>query len=521
MKNDVMGTTILSMQSLCANTHFLLRPGILMACTMVLLSCCQRSGNPGELPPQDSPPFDFGNQPMRYLENGRMRLGINLAVGGAVTFLEDKSTGGGNMINSHDWGRQIQLSYYSGPAPFFGPNGEAPAPQWVGLGWNPIQSGSVGKIPSKVVAFEQGRDFMRVVCIPMQWPLKNVPGDCMFEVTYRIVETNAISMESRIVNRRQDKTQYPARHQEMPALYTNGAWYRLVTYQGEKPFSHASPTTVVDKADGKGWPWSYFYAPEHWAALVNREGFGVGLYQPDTAQMIGGFAGGDAKKGGGSPTDFQAGYLAPIASRILDADIDWTYRTHIIVGSLDEIRAFAEKQPRHVSNWDFASDRHGWFYENARDSGWPIRDGLNVRFGKSPRGTMSSDIMCWKAQEAPALEIEASFGTEPGAETLTAEAVIQPFGLEDGIDWVNPAPEQKRKDFPPAPLLRVPFQVHADGVLRVYRVPLSQIHGYSGAMKQLSLWFPAVAGTACVRRITLVPVAHVPDKTALSGEDKR
>ena len=27
------------------------------------------------------------------------------------------------MINSHDWGRQIQLSYYSGPAPYVGPNG--------------------------------------------------------------------------------------------------------------------------------------------------------------------------------------------------------------------------------------------------------------------------------------------------------------------------------------------------------------------------------------------------------------
>lgn len=499
----------------------LCRLGILIACAIVLLSGCQRNGTPRALPPQDSPPFDFGNQPVRYLENGRMRMGISLAVGGAVTVLEDKSVKSGNMINSHDWGRQLQLSYYSGPVPFLGPKDEAPLPRWAGLGWNPVQSGSVGGIPSKVIAFEQGRDFMRVVCIPMQWPLRNVPGDCVFEATYRFVADNVILLEGRLVNRRGDKTQYPARHQEMPALYTNGAWYRLVTYQGEKPFSKAPPTTIVDKTDGKGWPWSYFYTPEHWAALLDRSGSGVGLYQADTALMVGGFAGGDEKKGGGSPTDFQTGYLAPIASRILDADIDWTYRTYIIVGSLDEIRGFVGRQPRHTRNWDFASDRHGWSYRNARDTGWPVHDGLDITFGKSPRGAMSSDVMFWNAQEVPVLEIEAAFGVVPGKETLTAEAVLQPFGPEDRTDWTNPRSEQKLKDFPPGPPVHVPFQVRADGFKHIYRVPLSQSPGYTGAMKQVSLLFPAVEGTARIRRISLIPADGMLDRMASAREGNK
>ena len=56
-------------------------------------------------------PFDFGSEPVRYIENDRVKLGLNLALGGAVTYLEDKANQSGNMINSADWGRQIQLSY--------------------------------------------------------------------------------------------------------------------------------------------------------------------------------------------------------------------------------------------------------------------------------------------------------------------------------------------------------------------------------------------------------------------------
>ena len=77
--------------------------------------------------------YDYGAEPMRYLSNSRLRLGVDLSLGGAVTVLEDKANGGANMINSHDWGRQIQLSYYSGPTPYIGPKGEKPHEVWAKL----------------------------------------------------------------------------------------------------------------------------------------------------------------------------------------------------------------------------------------------------------------------------------------------------------------------------------------------------------------------------------------------------
>ncbi len=53
-----------------------------------------------------------------------------------------------------------------------------------------------------------------------------------FEVTYRLAGSNVVEMAARLLNRRADKTQYPGRQQEMPALYTNGRWYRMLTYAG-------------------------------------------------------------------------------------------------------------------------------------------------------------------------------------------------------------------------------------------------------------------------------------------------
>ena len=73
-----------------------------------------------------------------YTENEKLRLGVNLALGGAVTYLAEH--GKPNLINSYDWGRQVQMSFYSGPNPFE-PAGSTVLESWKYLGWNPIQCG--------------------------------------------------------------------------------------------------------------------------------------------------------------------------------------------------------------------------------------------------------------------------------------------------------------------------------------------------------------------------------------------
>ena len=53
---------------------------------------------------------------MSYLENEEIKVGVDLNLGGAITWLSAKN--GENRVNNFDFGRQIQLSYFSGPVPF-------------------------------------------------------------------------------------------------------------------------------------------------------------------------------------------------------------------------------------------------------------------------------------------------------------------------------------------------------------------------------------------------------------------
>ncbi|MBQ3079438.1 MAG: hypothetical protein IJC48_05480 [Clostridia bacterium] len=73
-----------------------------------------------------------------WIENEYLRLGANLALGGALTYLAEH--GKDNLINSFDWGRQVQMSFYGFPNPYC-PEGFEVKESWKYLGWNPIQSG--------------------------------------------------------------------------------------------------------------------------------------------------------------------------------------------------------------------------------------------------------------------------------------------------------------------------------------------------------------------------------------------
>ena len=466
---------------------------------------------------------------MRYLENDRVKVGIDLSVGGAVTFLADKSDANENgellnMINSCDWGRQIQLSYYSGPNPFIGPNGEEPTPSWAGLGWNPIQAGDAGGYPSVVTRFEfiegpePGERSMVVECIPKQWPHYNVPGDCTFQCLYTLRnEENAFRLRATIRLNRLDHTQYTGRSQEMPALYTNGPWYKLVTYQGERPFENQPLRTLVQKGDGKGWPWVQAYIPERWAALVNDAGMGVGVYQPDSMYMTAGFHPGDVGKGVGGPKDGQTGYIAPLSSTILDWNGESTYDAFFIVGSLDEIREFVyDRAPHEASTrWVFANDRQHWVYEGMTDAGWPISEAL-VFSPRSQPGVLVGPRTFWRAESRKTLELEIAAQPTPGTngergedgetQGLEIAANITPVRWTDCVDTYDAARAKERGEHAgesERSVAAIPISIPVDGQFHVVRVELDGIAGYTGAMKQLRLTLPAWNAEVRIKRVEI------------------
>jgi len=365
---------------------------------------------------------------MSFIQNERLKLGVDLDLGGAITFLASVKDGA-NVINNFDLGRQVQLSFYGGPVPFEA-KGQKPAAHWHHIGWNPIQTGDDFKNASKVLYHENNGREIHLTCRPMQWPLNNVPGDCTFEV-WLTLEGPVVKARARLNNAREDHTPYPARLQELPAVYANASFHRVISYQGDRPFTGAA-VTPAPAPDGRH-PWSFWTGTEGWAALLDESNHGLGLITPGRVHFTGGFAG---KPGPNDTRGNSTGYLAGQAQEILDHDIVYEYHYELLLGSLDEIRQRAAlHRPKDLPAWTFTRDRQGWHHQNARDTGWPIQDHLQVLFDKDDPYLISPQTF-WHAEDAPVLILEAAFHTTQKQGVIMWQALREPsFGSKNILSF--------------------------------------------------------------------------------------
>lgn len=389
---------------------------------------------------------------MRYLNNGVVKVGVDLALGGAITFLSRE--GGENIINNYDLGRQAQLSFYSGPIPYV-EKGKEPSEHWKHLGWNPIQAGDDWKHGSKVLDYQNDGHRMYVKCVPMQWPLDDVPGECTFE-TWLELDGPVVMGKGRLNNQRSDKTQYPAREQELPAVYANAPFYRVVSYTGSEPFA-GKEISEIPKSKTKH-PWTRWIGTEGWAALLDQKNRGLGLITPGHVDFTGGFAG---KPGPNDTHGVGTGYLAGQGLEILDPNIQYDFTFELLPGNLEEIRARAAQwKPTGLPRWTFAKDRQGWHYIHAIDRGWPIKDALDVVM-EQPDPQMLSPLCFWRADDAPYVVIEAAYHTSK----------------KDGtIYW------QRHGDTAPMPDAVMNFPINADEQFHRYVVKLKDAPHYQGPM---------------------------------------
>ncbi len=419
---------------------------------------------------------------MSWLENDRLRLGVDLDLGGAITFLASKKEGA-NIINNFDLGRQVQLSFFSGPVPFEA-NGQKPAEHWRHIGWNPIQTGDDFKNTSKVLAHENDGHQIHLSCRPMQWPLNNVPGDCTFD-SWLELEGNVVKARARITNAREDHTQYQARLQELPAVYANAPYYRVVSYVGARPFANGA-VAVIPKSQGKH-PWSFWTGTEGWAALLDTQDQGLGLITPGRVHFTGGFAG---TAGPNDTHGNSTGYLAGQGQEILDHNITYDFRYELVLGSLEDIRARAAKwRPAGPPSWNFTRERQGWHYQNATDTGWPLKGHLDVTLGQDDP-QLISPLTFWQAEDAPYLVIEAAFHTTQTQATV----MLQPFG-EDSF----------------TPAQTTSFPIVADGEFHQHIIHLATQPFYHGGFVRLRFDPIGRAEKGAWMRLRSVRLAASPD----------
>lgn len=421
---------------------------------------------------------------MSFIQDHDIRLGIDLNLGGAITYLAPITNLALNLINSHDWGREVQLSYYSGPVPYH-PPGTTLATNWNWLGWNPIQAGDYYGFTSKVLQYTNTGDTLYTRLIPMQWPLEDVPGKCDCEV-WLTLDGPVVHARCRLMNQRQDHTQYPARNQELPAIYVNAPYWRLLTYRGEEPFTGGALSQIHNRLDLDG-NWASWTATENWAALVNDSNWGLGVWNPGTSAFSGGFFG---TPGIGGPKDAPTGYLGPNRREILDHNIVYEYRYNLIVGTVKQIRAYVYRQAPRLASlvFRFDQDRQGWYYDGATDTGWPLTGEIRIHPEKLD-AQIFSPIFSKRAEAAPWVILQAAFTPD------------QPHAA---VHWRL----LDQKNFPAAQAQS--FKVFPDGRFHSYAVHLGASPAYHGLITQIRLdVFSATNSAAAFRlkSVTLGPRA--------------
>jgi hypothetical protein len=416
---------------------------------VVLLTVFRATAAPAQLP----------EPRMVYLENEQVRIGMDLALGGAVTFLSSKERPG-NLINSADLGRQIQMSHYSGPWPFETAD-KKPNKSWAGLGWNPIQTGDCYLNPSKVVEHRNDGRELYIKCIPMQWPHNDLPGDCLFE-TWTTLEGPIVHMRFRCTNQRSDQTFYRPCAQELPAVYTISKLDRLMAYTGDKPFTGDVLTHVTNDWH-KPWPWTRFIATERWAALVGSDDWGIGVFKEDGGEFHGGIHG---EGRSADPKHGSTAYVAPIHMENFDHNIVYEHRTDLMVGKLDAIRErFTSKAVKTPPQSVFKGDRQHWTLRDATDQGFPLKGAWRITFGdKTPH--LESTIRCWRAEDGPSMELEAAHK----GKTTQLRVFWKLLGDEQ---W------DKRKS--------LTLDLNSNGEFSLYRLKLSDSPEYKGLITAIAI----------------------------------
>jgi hypothetical protein len=191
----------------------------------------------------------------------------------------------------------------------------------------------------------------------------------------------------------------------LPAVYTISKLWRLMSYTGDKPFTGDLLTQVTNDWR-KPWPWTRFVATERWAALVDENNWGLGVFKDDGGEFHGGIYG-DARSD--DPKDSSTVYLAPIHTENFDANIVYEHRTEFVVGKLGDIRQrFNDMAAKTPPAWRFLKDRQHWTLRDATDQGFPLNGEWRIKFGAGkPR--LESATQCWRAANAASMDLEIAY----------------------------------------------------------------------------------------------------------------
>lgn len=247
-----------------------------------------------------------------YLENDALKLGLLRSHGGAIGYLADRSNNE-NELDHYDHGRLVQQSYY----------GNDDGSMWAKEPWryNPVQGGDYQGHASQVIALDSTSTTARVETIPRHWASGELLKECKMSMDVDLQET-IVHVHYRFEYH--GKTSHGARHQETPAVFINAKLKKLLTYQGDRPWTNAPLTSRVP-----GWPNEYCKLDEAWAAYVNDQGEGIGIFVPGVTEATCYHFG----RGKG-----ECSYVAPLRTFALTEGLVFEYDAYLTLGDIETIR---------------------------------------------------------------------------------------------------------------------------------------------------------------------------------------
>lgn len=250
-----------------------------------------------------------------FLDNGTLRLGVNKTAGACVGFLS-AGQDSPNVLNSFDRGRFVQQSYY----------GDSDGSTWAGSPWryNPVQGGYWKGKPGPVLEFKAEGSSLYAKTRPIHWATGAEIPEMIME---QWIELKEALVKIRFRMRYLGEKTHPVCHQEIPAFFVQPEFGTLVMYDGDKPWTGGDLTRRQP-----GFPNESARLAEHWAAWVDSEDRGVGLYIEATDRAT------CYRYGNGAMREDSCSYIAPLAEFALRPGLVWEYEAWITLGSVAEIR---------------------------------------------------------------------------------------------------------------------------------------------------------------------------------------
>ena len=297
-----------------------------------------------------------------FVDNGVIRVGVDTDRGGVIGYLAPSGGRVGNVINEGDMGREVQLAFYAEPSFYNPPTAQYPKGAcnkshldeyvWTKFGkharpWAPIGAGDTDGNRAAILSQSRDHTTLNITSRPLQWPCHNVSCECTFEkrISVGSVRGDGVRVHATLRTFRTDSFTPQPWTQELPAVYTNAPYHRLVTYNSSAPYTQAaiSEYNTCGGPGVRGHHPGSFPATEHWAAFVNDDGYGIGIVNLLTDTFHANFFGcpdyGNQSK--------STGYVSPVKDVALGAHDEYEFTFHLVLGDIAAIRSYAYQVAGH------------------------------------------------------------------------------------------------------------------------------------------------------------------------------